>query len=53
MGELSENQVAKKLRTDIVNAREIMQELDSLVVCEEGERFSVIPVDLASPVSAE
>jgi Zn-dependent peptidase ImmA (M78 family)/DNA-binding XRE family transcriptional regulator len=53
MGELSESQVAKKLRTDIVSAREIMQELDSLVVYEEGEQFSVIPVDLASPVSAE
>lgn len=51
-GELSENQLAKKLRTDIVSAREIMQELDSLVVSEEGEEFSIIPVDLASPVSA-
>ena len=51
-GELSENQLAKKLRTDIVSAREIMDELDSLVVSEEGEEFSIIPVDLASPVSA-
>ncbi len=53
MGELSENQLARKFRTDIVSAREIMEELDSLVVAEEGEEFSVIPVDLASPVSAE
>ena len=51
-GELSENQLAKKFRTDIVSAREIMEELDSLVVSEEGEEFSIIPVDLASPVSA-
>jgi len=51
-GELSENQLAKKLRTDIVSAREIMDELDSLVISEEGEDFSIIPVDLASPVSA-
>ncbi|MDB6067371.1 MAG: transcriptional regulator, partial [Pedosphaera sp.] len=50
--ELSENQLAKKFRTDIVSAREIMEELDSLVVSEEGEEFSIIPVDLASPVSA-
>jgi hypothetical protein len=34
------------------SAREIMEELDSLVVSEEGEEFSIIPVDLASPVSA-
>jgi len=51
-GELSENQLAKKLRADIVSAREIMDELDSLVISEEGEDFSIIPVDLASPVSA-
>jgi Zn-dependent peptidase ImmA (M78 family)/DNA-binding XRE family transcriptional regulator len=50
-GELSENQLAKKLRADIVSAREIMGELDSLVVAENGEEFSIIPVDLASPVS--
>jgi Zn-dependent peptidase ImmA (M78 family) len=49
--ELSESQLAKKLRTDIVGAREIMEELASLVVAEEGEEFSIIPVDLASPVS--
>jgi len=53
MGELSENQLAKKFRTDIVSAREIMEELDSLVIAEDGEEFSIIPVDLASPVSAE
>jgi Zn-dependent peptidase ImmA (M78 family)/DNA-binding XRE family transcriptional regulator len=51
-GELSENQLVKKLRTDIVSARQIMEELDSLVVSEEGEEFSIIPVDLESPVSA-
>jgi Zn-dependent peptidase ImmA (M78 family) len=51
-GEISENQLAKKLRVDIVSAREIMQELDSLVVSEEGEAFSIIPVDLESPVSS-
>jgi Zn-dependent peptidase ImmA (M78 family) len=51
-GELSENQLSKKLRTDIVNARDIMEELDSLVISEEGEEFSIIPVDLESPVSA-
>lgn len=50
-GELSENQLARKLRTDIVNTREIIEELDSLVVFEEGEDFTVIPVDLESPVS--
>ena len=53
MGELSENQVARKFRTDIVSAREIMEELDSLVVAEDGEEFSVIPVNLASPVSTD
>ncbi len=52
-GELSENQLAKKFRTDIVSTRAIMEELDSLVVAEDGEGFSVIPVDLESPVSAE
>ena len=52
MGELSENQLAKRFRTDIVSAREIMEELDSLVVLEEGDEFSVIPVNLAAPVSA-
>jgi Zn-dependent peptidase ImmA (M78 family) len=52
-GELSENQLARKLRKDIVGAREIMEELESLVVSEEGEEFSVIPVDLASPLSVE
>ena len=51
--DLSENQLAKKFRTDIVSSREIMEELDSLVVAEDGEQFSVIPVDLASPVSVE
>ena len=51
-GDLSENQLAKKFRTDIVSSREIMEELDSLVVSEEGEELSIIPVDLASPVSA-
>jgi Zn-dependent peptidase ImmA (M78 family)/DNA-binding XRE family transcriptional regulator len=51
-GGLSENQLAKKLRADIVSAREIMEELDSLVVSEEGGEFSIIPVDLESPVSA-
>jgi hypothetical protein len=51
-GELSETQLAKKLRTDIVGTREIMDELDNLVVADNGEEFSIIPVDLASPVSA-
>jgi Zn-dependent peptidase ImmA (M78 family)/DNA-binding XRE family transcriptional regulator len=51
-GGLSENQLAKKLRADIVSAREIMEELDSLVVSEEGGKFSIILVDLESPVSA-
>ena len=51
-GELSETQLAKKLRTDIVGAREIMDELDNLVVADNGEEFSIIPVNLASPVSA-
>lgn len=50
-GDLSESQLAKKLRTDIVGAREIMDELDNLVVADNGEEFSIIPVDLASPVS--
>ena len=41
MGELSENQLAKKFRTDIVStfARIHPEELDSLVVSEEGEEF--------------
>jgi Zn-dependent peptidase ImmA (M78 family)/transcriptional regulator with XRE-family HTH domain len=50
--ELSESQLAKKLRTDILSARETMEELDSLVVSSEGEEFEVVPVDLGSPVQA-
>jgi Zn-dependent peptidase ImmA (M78 family)/DNA-binding XRE family transcriptional regulator len=52
-GELSESQLARKLRTDILSAREMMEELDSVVVASEGEEFEVIPVDFASPVQAE
>jgi Zn-dependent peptidase ImmA (M78 family) len=51
-GELSESQLAKKLHTDILSAREMMEELDSVVVAGEGEGFEVIRVDLASPVPA-
>jgi Zn-dependent peptidase ImmA (M78 family) len=50
--ELSESQLAKKLRTDILSARETMEELDSLVVSSEGEEFEIVPVDLGSPVQA-
>ena len=52
-GDLSESQLAKKLRTGILSARETMEELDNVVVASEGEEFEVIPVDLASPVPAE
>jgi Zn-dependent peptidase ImmA (M78 family)/transcriptional regulator with XRE-family HTH domain len=52
-GELSESQLAKKLRADLLSARETMEELDNLVVASEGNEFEVIPVDLASPVPAE
>jgi len=52
-GQLSESQLARKLRTDILSARETMEELDNAVVASEGEEFQVIPVDLASPVPAE
>jgi Zn-dependent peptidase ImmA (M78 family) len=50
--ELSESQLAKKLRTDILSARETMEELDSLVIASEGEEFEIVPVDLGSPVQA-
>jgi Zn-dependent peptidase ImmA (M78 family)/DNA-binding XRE family transcriptional regulator len=53
MGALSEAQLAKKLRTDILSTRETMEELDSIVVSSAGDDFEVIPMDLASPVAAE
>ncbi len=51
-GLLSESQAAKKLHTDIVSAREIMEKLDDLVLASDGQGFQVIPVDFASPVTA-
>ena len=49
-GLLSQGQLAKKLRTDRVSARQIVERMDNLIDDKTGSGYEPLELDLASPV---